>query len=605
MHKLPSMPVHPHVTVEIHITKSAPQPLEKPEAESMLKEYTSGDAVHGYVIISNRSSSPVPFHMFNMTLEGVTSVVDTATRKIHNKRFLNMVDMNASWTFGCISPSTNVRYEAGTKDWDGCTIGFNNKRILEPKTKYKKFFFFKVPYTLLDNICHHQQELHTLLPPSFGIDRYNNKGKYSTIAVNPALHYGHNGTRGSPVLTKDLSNGNLSVSYSVNAVLIGSHPTLRDDTGQPELAVMRSEQYALRFIPFGFSMSLFSSKRALDTLKQVVQSSFNNAERFLKLNEEGSEEEVKKLDYDIKMQQLHIGEWIKHNGEKCAQSFPLRNEKSATPDFSKIETTMAYVAQQKKTLFGKGKQLNESGVVHITTRVPKDGLPYVSPPLIRKVNQVSKLNELGMQNIDTLTNTLSMNEKKKLTDLEFQLKFNPSYMSSSQQPPEIAQITSSLLVVNIYSKSAIPIKLSSDILLGQSDGLQEMKSEFEKYSETFEQLQHRFLEKGFDINRYVDRYTQEDIKAMKEMKSDMFKLPVLKNKLDHSGQWSKENGEWVKDIKLSLDYHDDITETLVPNFQSCLLSRIYCIQVDFKFKHCSQIASVRVPIRLRWFDNDA
>jgi hypothetical protein len=599
------MPVHPHVTIDIHITKSAPQPLEKSEPESTLKEYTSGDAVHGYVIVSNDSSEPFPFQMFNMTLEGRTSVVDTTTRKIQYKRFLNMVDMNASWTFGSISPSTNVLYEVGMKDWDGCIIGFNNERILEPKTKYKKFFYFKVPYTLLDNTCRHQQELHTLLPPSFGIDRYINKGKYSNVSINPALHYGHDGTRGSPVLTKDLSSGNLSVSYCVNAILIGSHPTLRDENGQPELAVMRSEQYALRFIPFGFTVSLFSSRRALETLKRVVQSSFNNAERFLKLNEEGSEDEVNKLDYDIKMQQLHISEWIKQRDEKCTQSFPLRNEKSATSDFSKIETTMAYSSQRQKSLFGKPKKLKESGLIHITTHVPKDGLAYVSPPLIRKANQISKLNELGTQNIDSLTNSLSMNEKKKLKDLEFQLKFSPSDMSSAQLPPEVSQITSSLLVANTYSKSAIPIKLSSDILLGQNGGLQEMKSEFAKYSETLDQLRHRFLEKGFDITKFVDGSIQEDIIAMKEMKSDMFKLSVLKYKLDQSGQWSNKNGKWVKDIKLSLDYQDNITETLVPNFQTCLLSRIYCIQVDFKFKQCSQIVSVRVPIRLRWFDNDS
>jgi hypothetical protein len=604
VHKLPLMPAHPFVTVEIHVTKSAPQPLERPEAENMLKEYTSGDAVHGYVIISNRSSKPVPFHMFNITLEGVTSVANPAARKMHNMRFLKMIDMNASWTFGWVSPSTNIRYKSGMKDWDGCILGLNARSVLEPKTNYKKFFFFKVPYTLLDNTCPHQQEIHTLLPPSFGIDRYTNSRELSTITVNSALHYGHNGTRGSPILTKDLSNDNLSVSYSVNAVLIGSHPTLRDDTGQPELSVMRSEQYALRFIPFGFSVSLFSSRRALDTLKEVIQSSFNNAERLLKLNEEGSEEEVKKLDHDIKMKQLHIGACIKHNDEESVQSLPLRNEKAAAPDFSKIETTMAYVAEQKKTLFGKAKQLSESGLIRISAHVPEYGLPYVSPPLIRKVNEVSKLNELGMKNIDTLTKTLSMNEKKKLTDLEFQVNFNPSYMSSFQQHPEIAQITSSLLAVNIYSKRAIPIKFSSDILLGQGDGLQEIRYEFEKYSETFEQLKCRFAEKGFNIDRCVDKYIQEDITAMKEMKSDMFELPVLKNKVVYYGQWHKENGEWVKDIKLSLDYHDNITETLVPNFQACLFSRIYCIQVNFKFEKCSQITSIRVPVRLRWFDND-
>jgi hypothetical protein len=514
-----------------------------------------------------------------------------------------MIDMNASWTFGWVSASTNTRYEAGMKDWDGCLIEFDDKRIIEPKTKYKKFSFFKVPYTLLDNTCHHHQELHTLLPPSFGIDRYNNRGKNSSIIIDPLLHYGHNGTRGSPVLTEDLSNGNLSVSYTINAVLIGSHPTLRDVKGQPELAVMLSEQYALRFIPFGFSVSVFSSKRALHMLKEVIQSSLSNAERLLKLSEEGSEEEVKKLDHDIKMQQLYIEGWIKHNVEKCGHSFPLRNKNSGGPDFSKIEATMAYVVQPKKWLFGKAKKLKESGLIRITTRIPKDGLHYVSPPFIRTANQVSKLNELGIDNIDISANTRSMNEKKRLVDLQFELNFNPRNIFPSQQPPEISQITSSLLVVNIYSNRAIPIKLSSDVLLTQGDGLQEMKSEFEKYSEAFEELQSQFTEKGFNIDRYVNKYTQEDITAMKEMKSDLFELPVLKNKVKYYGQWRRKSDEWVKEVELSLHYRENITETLVPNFQTCLLSRIYCIQVDFQSEKCSQITSVRVPIRLRCFDH--
>lgn len=599
-HKLPNMPIHPKVTVEIHVTKSVPIPGEKPEKESMLKEYTSGDGVYGYVIIANQSNERVAFDMFNIRLEGVTSVVDTQTKKIYNKRFLNMLDMNASWTFACISPSNNVRYEPFMIDWDGSTIGISNERILEPKTNYKKFFYFKVPYTLLDNSCRHQQELHTLLPPSFGINRYNDKGKNANITINPALHYGHNGTRGSPVLTKDLSNGSLSVNYSIHASLIGSHPNLRDEFGESELAVMRTEQHALRFIPFGFSMSLFSSRKALDTLKRVIESSFLNAERFLKLQQELTVEEVTRLDMAIKEQQLQIGEWQRQYGEKDAHSFPLRNDKMAAPDFSKIETSVAFVGSER-SLFGR-KPSSEGGMVHITTRVPKDGLQYVSPPLIRRVNQVSTLNETGMQNIDTLTNTLSMNEKRVLTDLDFELQFKPSTLTKNA--PEISLIKSSLLAVNIYSNSAIPIKLSSDILLGRGDGLKEMKTEFSEYYEKMQSLAQVFKEKGHDLSRYVDRSTQEDIKAMKEMKSDVFTLNVLKNKLAETSSWKKGEEGWTKRIKLSLEYHDDITETLVPNFQTCLLTRLYCIQVDFKFRHCEEVAQVRVPIRLRWFDNE-
>lgn len=611
VHKLPTMPTDPKLTVEVHVTKCLPLPGVKPTPESMLKEYTSGDAVHGYVVISNQSDKPIKFQMFNMSLKGTVSVVDTATKKMHSKRFLNMVDMNATWTYGCISPSTNVRYEPGTTDWDGCCIGFNNDRILEPRTKYKKFFYFKVPYTLLDNTCRHQQQLHNLLPPSFGIDKYAMKGKYSRITVDKTLHYGHNGTRGSPVLTNDLSNGNKSVNYSVNATLIGIQPLTNEDNNNnnhyPTLAVMKSAEYALRFIPFGFNVSLFSSVGQLKSLKQLVEASFNNAKRCLKMNQQGvTPDEIHAIDQAFKRQQLLSSSDINDGARDEKKIFPLKSSRmdNLSPNGLKVETHIKYHERQKKSLFTKSKQsLSESGDINIVTTVPQDGLPYVSPSLIRKVNKVDKLNATGLQNIDTLNTTLSKADKKVLNTLELNMSFKPSDMTTNT--PELTQIESSLVVMNVYSTSAIPIKLSSDVVI--NDGITAIQTAFKEYSEQLDLLKVEMHEQGLNIDQYVAPETQQDIIAMREIKGDMFTLPVLKNKLVSSSPWTKkDNGEeYTRTIKLSLEYHDDIIETLVTNFQTCLLSRLYCIRLKFKFKNCDATGEVDVPIRLRWFDENS
>ncbi|CDR37556.1 CYFA0S01e12090g1_1 [Cyberlindnera fabianii] len=604
VHKLPRMAVSPKLTVQVNVTKSAPRIGQKQEMESMLKEYTSGDLIHGYVVIENATDREIPFHMFYVTLQGHVSIVDSESKKLYNRRFLHMIDLNASWSFGCISPSCNVQYKYGDKDWDDCYLGLPPNRVLAPQTKYKKFFTFKVPYKLLDNTCRHGQELHTLLPPSLGVNRYFKNGKYSQIQINDALGYGHSGRRGSPILTRDMSNDK-TINYSINASLIAFHPTLKDRSGQPMPAVMCDEDYAVRFIPFGFGVSLFSSNKAISRLKQQVQGSIKNAQRKLMLSIEGNEDAVAQLDNEIKLQQLTLA-----HGENVTRhdlAFPLRNQSHS--DISRVDIKHLYVPQASKSLFGKKKSLtsNEAGWITITTHVPKDGLPYVSPSLLRKTNDVSELNALGLANYEMMNNSLSPDEKKKLTSLDFDFSFLPSDMASMKMtsPPEISQIVCKLVVGNVSSTSSIPVKMWSDFFICDNEKFEKMRREFADFDAELAKIKAEFDARELHIERYIDRSIFEDVKAMKELKSDVSVHPVFKTTLSekNSQTWSRgEDGSWSRHVKVHLEFHDLIRETLVPNFQSCLLSRIYCIQTEFKFRNSQKIAMVRVPIRLRWFD---
>ncbi|KAH3903628.1 ubiquitin-ubiquitin ligase BUL2 SCDLUD_001273 [Saccharomycodes ludwigii] len=276
------------IEISIKVTKTPVRPDQKLEEESILKEYTSGDIVNGYVIISNKSTERMKFEMFYVTLEGFTSVLDKKLEKRTIKRFLRMVDISASWSYSTIEISSGVEYDPGAIDPDdGCILGLPNNRYLEPGLKYKKYFMFKFPYQLLDVTCKHELSTHTQVPPSFGIDSYALNGKYSNIGVNPMLGYGHLGTKGSPILTLDLAPASVATHYSIDAKLVGKEPATSslhlgpdangnnnnsNNSCNKKLFLMKDAHYNLRFIPFGTPCNwdpILAPKSPLSQLKKL------------------------------------------------------------------------------------------------------------------------------------------------------------------------------------------------------------------------------------------------------------------------------------------------------------------------------------------------
>ncbi|CCH46352.1 Ubiquitin ligase-binding protein [Wickerhamomyces ciferrii] len=608
----------PNIDISIHVTKDVPHANEEVELESILKEYTSGDIVHGYVIVENLTNYELQFDLFHLTLEGTTCIVDYENKKQSIKRFLSMIDMSASWSHGGISPSSNIAFEVLSTDHEGCILGFRNDRILSPRTKYKKFFTFKFPYKLLDTTCRHQQEVHTLLPPSLGVDTVKNFGKYSSIDVNPLLSYGHLGYRGSPIKTHDFSGDNLSISYGINAKVIGTYP--KDPT---RLCVLKHQEYALRFIPFGFGVPLFSSEEEIKSLYSNMEHSLEMAQHALRLNQEGNSKEVEAFEMELKNRQLstldYRPETTKKHSSNDYSSFPIRNEKFGKEDYYKVETVLNYIKdkEDKKSNFlnkltkkskseTSGNNGLGSGLLKISSKIPKDGLPYLSPSLLRKTNELNKLSEVGLQNYEGLSSSLSNNEKQKLSTLKIKLKFIPSDNYHGMIPPKIKTIKTSLVAWNITSSLAIPIKLSSNILTSKED-LNEIKSKSFKYFKQFKDLEEKFKLIDMDIDRYFDKFLLTDLESMTDLNIEPFQINPFKQSIINETEWVNNNNETsyeelIKIIELKLDYNEDISETLLPNFQTCLISRVYCIKIDFKFSN-GQTEKLHIPVRIRKFDD--
>ena len=363
------------INIEIHVTKNAPKPDIKCPDESILKEYTSGDIIHGYCIIHNRSTTRLKFEMFYVTLEGYISIIDRKKGKRTVKRFLRMVDLSASWSYTNIDLSSGIDIKVGETDKeDGAIIGLNNSRILEPNMKYKKIFMFKMPTQLLDVTCKHEQFSHCLLPPSFGVDKFKDHGKYSGIKINSVLGCGHLGRKGSPILTRDLSDDDISINYTIDARIVGK------DVKSHKLNIMKEKEYNLRVMPFEFGSSLKTenkaAKKQVRDLKLLIQERFDALETVMK--KVASNEKILSSDIHVgelsgsfdnndelnsqdilarKLDQLHINNRL----DDSRNIDELRDFKSLAPQQHSVETELSYKYKSKSKLKSSKSSTKTSG----------------------------------------------------------------------------------------------------------------------------------------------------------------------------------------------------------------------------------------------------
>lgn len=176
-------------------------------------EYCQGDFIHGHVLIENTSSMSIPFDTFYTVLEGqfrIKAAQGAAGGTVHT--FLQMFDFYASYNEADIDnnryinkacPPTKIVVGNMPMTYDPLdgTIGcFHPSRLMLPHSKYKRFFSFRIPEKLLDSVCNHDLGSHVQVPPSMG------------GATTPD---------GREV--KDFGFVNTSVKYTVWARFVGRH----------------------------------------------------------------------------------------------------------------------------------------------------------------------------------------------------------------------------------------------------------------------------------------------------------------------------------------------------------------------------------------------
>lgn len=681
------------VELDIRIAKHTIKPHEKPEEESLLKEYTSGEIIHGYCVIENKSTQPLKFEMFYVTLEGYISVTDRQKGKRTLKRFLRMVDLSASWSYSHIDVSSGVKVVPGDIDFDDAILGLNNNRMLEPGRKYKKFFMFKLPNQLLDCTCKHEQFSHCLLPPSFGIDRFRNGGKYAGIKINNILGCGHLGIKGSPILTLDMAEESLSVNYTIDAKLVGKAKKTQ------KLNIMKEHQYHLRLIPFGFTSPVIGervSSQQFQDLSDLVEERLEALKRVfekLKNSQPISPSDVHGTDIcgtvdgiqlnmeEItarKMDQLHLNNRVstQHDlfrkpdlkGRDCTAeaelSYKLKPKSSSSLKggiFTGFKSTQSHSGDSTKD------KLNKVGLIVLKASIPVLSLPYWSPSLLRKKNKFDEKNEHDQENWLRMSSFVPEELKKKLEHIDIQLECTQSNNSAPHEPPEIQSVTTELVCITAKSDNSIPIKLDAKMLMNQ-EKLQIVKrqyvgylSEIENYSELFQKNLTELNElyslssvstapRQLSFTDFISSQMHNDVESLANLSTKVTCLPEIFKKQVHtakksspdslssgsSGTSLSKNGsgtflvgssgssldvprtstkigenvairEWVPEsssqykrtIRVNLEYSQNIKETLVPSFESCLCCRFYCVRVHIKFDNHVGTATIDIPVSVK------
>ncbi|CCE90192.1 ubiquitin-ubiquitin ligase BUL2 TDEL_0B00630 [Torulaspora delbrueckii] len=688
------------VDIDIRIAKGALKPHVKPEEESMLKEYTSGETIHGYCVLENKSSHRLKFEMFYVTLEGYISVIDKQKGKRTLKRFLRMVDLSASWSYTHIDVSSGVKYIPGDIDFDHAVMGLNNNRVLEPGRKYKKFFMFKLPNQLLDVACKQEQFSHCLLPPSFGIDKYRNSCKFAGIKVNSILGCGHLGIKGSPILTSDMADDSLSINYTVDARLVGK------DHKTQKLNIMREHEYNLRVIPFGFSSPVIGervSSQQLKDLSSLVRERLDALHRiFERLKDHqpihstdihgtdisGTVDEAPELDSDEilarKMDQLHMNNRIStqhdlfkkkdgriYNGEatyvEAQLSYKLKSKSSSNLKgglFTGFRNSLS--TPQSPSHEATKENPNKLGLMVLTAKVPDLALPYWSPSLLRKKNRFEEKNDHDQENWLRLSSLVPDDLKAVLQHIDIQLECIQSNNSKPHEPPEIQSVTTELLCITAKSDNSIPIKLDAKMLLSKekvhhiNQQYGEFLSEIQRYNDMFDENIDELNElynmsrtsiapKELKFTDFISTQIRGDVESLANLNIKVVILPDVFKKQIHtlknisqdyltpevsstslhkstsgsflSGTFSGSSSdlsrsstsakfteqivrEWVsvapskyqRDVKINLEYNQNIRETLVPSFESCLCCHFYCVRVNIKFENHIGTATIDIPV---------
>lgn len=689
------------IDICIRVTKHALKPHEKPEEESILKEYTSGDIIHGYCVIENKSSQPLKFEMFYVTLEGCTSIVDRQKGKRTVKRFLRMVDLSASWSYSHIDVSSGVKVVPGDIDFDDAIIGLNNNRVLEPGIKYKKFFMFKLPNQLLDVTCKQEQFSHFLLPPSFGVDSFRNSCKYSGIKVNSVLGCGHLGIKGSPILTLDMADENLSINYTIDARIVGK------DKKTQKLNILREHEYNLRVIPFGFSSPIIGeriSSKQLKDLTALIEDELSALEKVFERLEKhepirstdfygtdisGTIDDTAELDSEeilrLKMVQLRLNNRMTTHYDLLRQKDPksFRSEKSF------VEAELSYKlkgsSNLKSGLFAgfrssspsrqshKADHSNEKthkvGLIVLTAKIPDLALPYWSPSLLRKKNKFESKNEFDQENWLRLSGSVPDELKERLEELNIQLECVQSNNSIPHDPPEIQCVTTNLICISAKSDNSIPIKLDAEMLMNK-DKLSDVKKRFNEFLARIENYKQKFdkniaelnelynmrrtsiAPREFQFTNFISSQMLNDVESITNLETKVIKLHDVFKKQMHtlkevpqdsissasSGSSLNKTGssgflstafsgsssdisrssastkfteqlihEWIKitpskyerQVKVNLEYNQNIRETIIPSFESCLCCRFYCIRVSIKFDNHVGTASIDIPVNVK------
>ncbi|CAI5758578.1 unnamed protein product [Candida verbasci] len=599
-------PIADSLKIDIQVTEKVCQKGIKPIfMDPSTREFNQGDYLHGYITIRNVSDKPIPFDMVYVVFEGSLAIINSQVGMIDVKnpltrfKFLNMMDLFASWSYANIDRL--ITDNGDPHDWcDGETDPYDNtllaidvKRLFQPNVTYKRFFTFRIPSKLLDDTCSHNLPSHLEVPPTLGIDRNN---------VLPSMILA---TKNNQI--KDLSFMDSSISYSIDARVIGKASDYNFPVEKDQYVVAKLASTPIRVIPKP-NLEYQYNKNHIIKEAGIYYKAFLDSI-------------MVKIDYGNDLLNTatnlrpHLSPAISHDSVKLRHLYDVANSTfKKTLRQRKIDDDDLYqclIPFKKKSITGSSKYL---GVISLSTIKDDYRIRYTSPP---KFGRSSK-------------------------DTELVIPIEISYFSetdnSSKNIPEIKSIDVELVTLTIRSnKHAIPFEFIPDMLFHENeiDNTGHRKNFFQydnfdqiiikKFQEYLYEFHRLIKELGNDLLK-IETKLYRDVKSIASLKTKYINLPISNcNYLyNHNGNlgsytniksipWSVEentqNQVYSKKLSIKMDLNNCSlkgtefpmkgldTIVLVPNFQSCYMGRLYYVKVSVRMSHGVNLI-LNVPLEI-------
>lgn len=537
------------------------------QREVATKEYTNGDYLFGYYTIHNNSSNPVKFEQVVVTLEGRSTVHNSKANKDIEKVFLRIADLSAGFCPGRlpISPHSESELYRFETDAFGYKLYLPDDQILEPGQKYRKFFTFRFPNQLLDQSCDDEQLAHLVLPPSFGITRMDRKN----IVYNNRLGYGRTDEPGCAFLMKDNAPINTSIDYAVCVRIIGSNPKMQDDV---RYSIVGNARHNLRFIPTG---SCERSSFDLTTMQQLDQ-----------------------IYKEIRL------ELIESKNRLTGESDSIMTEPISTPTTEKsFELDTVPVLNQLTYLEGLTSKLRpsttsltllesvgnllkktfkEKGTVEVSSASLSNDLSYIVPNIFRRLTLESRMDGRKV-------NSSNSNSKQSIK-IDLDLKFTP--LRNDIKPPAVDSITCELVIVSMVATAPIPFTVDDTFFLSATNN-RILQEEFGHFSNDF---------KALGPTATIKKRILSNLNSILSLTVIPKILPFFKITDKEVSTWNpvmeSEKIVWNSKVRFNAEVNSLIDLTLIPNFQSCYISRFYYVKVQVAFKK-SGLVTLHLPLRVK------
>jgi hypothetical protein len=606
--------------------------------DPLVREFRQGEYIHGYVTITNTSTTPIPFDMVYVVFEGSTIVLDNVNGIINTKtplnvyKYLNMIDLFASWSYANIDRLASDNgdphdwCDGETDPYDNTTLAIDVKRLFQPGVRYKRFFTFKVPEKLLDDACEmHDLTLHQEVPPSFGTPRMTGRQDSNGKSIDS-----QDSQKG---VIRDFCFIDASMSYSVDARVIGKASDYRFKTSSlmgDEYVIAKEASLPIRVIPMQTperNARMIGNRHEANQYYRAfvdcIKTKINAGRELLNLqpitSNSGlssgyasprnltpmpSQESMPSVSF-VKLRQLY-------DNDQQSVIKKLRVPRKSINE----EQYQSFLTYKKKSLTGLTKSC---GILTLSTPKTEYRMPYKRPAKFVK--------EGGHTSQSTIS-------------IPMELQFFAEE-GKSHSLPEIKDFSAELTVFTVKSKKhPIPIEITHELLFHD----QEVESSKRLGNDNFDAIVIiKFREYLYELRDLLKRNGPNVLLVETGLFNDLKSMALLQTKYIHlsvdkplvsdvltesparlgglhpslsSIQWNEEKSPETAFLQgytahskrfslnvdlLSLDFKagggnknaNDIC--LVPDFQTCLLVRLHYLKVSLKTT-TNQIMTVNVPI---------